>query len=194
MADVPAGQISRLLERIGAGDDVAAARAELLPLVYRDLEHIAAAYARRPGVSLEPRGLVHELYLKLAAGPFAARDRKHFYAVAALAMRQILADRGRRRRAAKRGAEPVQVTLSGIPDHRDAADAAAVDEALRQLEALSPRQARIVELRCLVGATAAEAAAALGISERTVHAEWRLARAWLARALTASATAVEGPG
>jgi RNA polymerase sigma-70 factor, ECF subfamily len=166
-----------------AGGDEASARAELLPLVYRDLEQIAAAYVRAPGVTIEPRGLVHELYLRLASTPIEARDRKHFYAVAALAMRQILADRARRRRAGKRGGDAVRVTLSGIPDNSDPTDAAAVDAALRRLEALSPRQARIVELRCLVGVTAAETAEALGVSERTVHTEWRLARAWLAREL-----------
>lgn len=177
------GDISRLLLRMRSDGDAAQARAELLPLVYRDLEQIAEAYARAPGVTIEPRGLVHELYLRLATTPIDARDRKHFYAVAALAMRQILADRARRRRAGKRGGDQVRVTLSGIPDSSDPADAAAIEEALRRLEALSPRQARIVELRCLVGVTAAETAEALGISERTVHAEWRLARAWLARAL-----------
>jgi RNA polymerase sigma factor (TIGR02999 family) len=187
MADVPEGQISRLLVRLRdpAAADAAAARAELLPLVYRDLERIAAGYAHGAGVSLEPSGLVHELYLRLAATPLDARDRRHFFAVSALAMRQILADRARRRRARKRGGDAQRVTLSGIPDSSDPADAAAVDEALRRLEALSPRQARIVELRCLAGATVAETAEALGVSERTVHAEWRLARAWLARALAA---------
>lgn len=188
MADVPEGRISRLLVRLRdpAADDAAAARAELLPLVYRDLERIAAGYARAPGVSLEPSGLVHELYLRLAATPLDARDRRHFFAVSALAMRQILADRARRRRARKRGGDVERVTLSGIPDSSDPADAAAIDEALRQLEALSARQARIVELRCLAGASVAETAEALGVSERTVHAEWRLARAWLARTLGAN--------
>jgi RNA polymerase sigma factor (TIGR02999 family) len=187
MADVPEGQISRLLVRLRDPDaaDAAVARAELLPLVYRDLERIATAYAHGAGVTLEPRGLVHELYLRLASTPLDARDRRHFFAVSALAMRQILADRARRRKARKRGGDAERVTLSGIPDSSDPADSAAVEEALRQLEALSPRQARIVELRCLAGASVAETAEALGVSERTVHSEWRLARAWLARALAA---------
>jgi RNA polymerase sigma factor (TIGR02999 family) len=117
-----------------------------------------------------------------------ARDRKHFFAIAALAMRQILADRARRKRAEKRGGDAVQVTLSGLADAGEhAADALAVHDALVKLEALSVRQARIVEMRCLVGLTAAETAEALDISERTVHSEWRLARAWLARELGAAA-------
>jgi RNA polymerase sigma factor (TIGR02999 family) len=181
MGGSPPGDITELLGRMRDGDG--AARDALVPLVYRDLEAIATAYARRPGVSLEPRGLVHELYMRLARSPLDARDRKHFFAVAALAMRQILVDRARRRRARKRGGDALRVTLTGVPGAEDGVELIAIEEALRQLEALAPRQARIVELRCLVGLSVAEAAEALGVSERTVHAEWRLARAWLVRAL-----------
>jgi RNA polymerase sigma factor (TIGR02999 family) len=151
--------------------------------VDHDLEAIAAAYARRPGESLEPRGLVHELYLRLARSRLDARDRKHFFAVAALAMRQILVDRARRRKARRRGGDAMRVTLSGLPGVEDGVELIAVEDALRRLEALAPRQARIVELRCLVGLSVAETAEALGVSERTVHGEWRLARAWLVREL-----------
>lgn len=172
--------ITALLARVRDGE--AGARDALLPLVYRELEAIARAYAS-PAMSLEPHGLVHELYLRLAQGSFEARDRKHFYAIAALAMRQILADRARQRRAAKRGGEAVRVTLSGLAETQAAVDALDVEDALARLEELSPRQARIVELRCLVGLSVAETAAALDVSERTVHADWRLARAWLSREL-----------
>jgi RNA polymerase sigma factor (TIGR02999 family) len=176
-----AAEITVLLQRVRDGD--AGARDQLLPLVYGGLEAIARGYVR-PNVSLEPRGLVHELYLKLVASPIDARDRKHFYAIAALAMRQILTDRARKRVAAKRGgAEAVRVTLSGLADTDRASDAVAIDAALAKLEKLSPRQARIVELRCLVGLSVEEAAEAMGLSERTVYAEWRLARAWLVREL-----------
>ncbi len=175
------GGITALLDRMHGGD--AAARDALLPLVYKELEAIARAYVN-PAASLEPRGLVHELYLKLVTSPVEARDRRHFYAIAALAMRQILADRARRRRAAKRGGpERVQVTLSGLADDDRNVDVLAIDDALTKLEALSPRQARIVELRCLVGMSVVEVAEALEVSERTVAAEWRLARAWLTREL-----------
>jgi RNA polymerase sigma-70 factor, ECF subfamily len=180
MGDDP-GQITALLGRMRDGDR--GARDALVPLVYRDLEKIASAYANRPGVSLEPRGLVHELYVKLAATPFNARDRKHFFTVAALAMRQILLDRARRKRARKRGGDAARVTLSDLASEDGAIDVVIVDEALRRLEELSPRQARIVELRCLVGLSVVETADVLDVSERTVHAEWRLARAWLMRAL-----------
>ncbi len=182
MRDDPPGEITALLDRMHGGD-AAAARDALLPLIYQELEAIARAYVN-PAASLEPRGLVHELYLKLIGSPVEARDRKHFYAIAALAMRQILADRARRRKAAKRGGpERVQVTLSGLADDDRNVDVLAIDDALTKLEALSPRQARIVELRCLVGMSVVEVADALEISERTVQSEWRLARAWLTREL-----------
>jgi RNA polymerase sigma-70 factor, ECF subfamily len=186
MGEPAAADITALLGRVGAGEP--GAREALLPLVYRELEAIARGYVpARPAapISIEPHELVHELYLRLASAPVAARDRKHFYAIAALAMRQILADRARRRRAAKRGGDAVRVTLTGLAAAGAERDALAVEDALVRLEALSPRQARIVELRCLIGLSVAETAAALEVSERTVHAEWRLARAWLIRELAA---------
>ncbi len=173
--------ITQLLVRAREGD--AGAKDELFPAVYRDLENIAKAHVRS-GSSIEPRGLVHELYLKLTDAPLDARDRKHFYAIAALAMRQILVDRARKRMSQKRGgAEQERVTLSQLAEDETAVDIVAVDRALEKLEALSARQARIVELRCLVGLTVEETADALEVSERTVAAEWRLARAWLTREL-----------
>ena len=181
MGDAQPGEITNLLGRMREGDG--AARDALVPLVYRDLEVIAAAYTRRPGVTLEPRGLVHELYERLVTAKLDARDRKHFFAIAALAMRQILVDRARRRRANRRGGDALRVTLTQLPAADAEAELVVIDDALTRLEALAPRQARIVELRCLVGLTVAETADALGVSERTVHAEWRLARAWLIRAL-----------
>ena len=191
MGDEPPKAITVLLHRMHDGD--AAARDELLPLIYGELENVARAYVN-PASSLEPRGLVHELYLKLIASKdmVEAKDRKHFFAIAALAMRQILADRARRKKAAKRGGpEQVRVTLSGIADSDQSLDAIAVDDALRKLELLSPRQARIVELRCLIGMSVLETADALEVSERTVHTEWRLARAWLTRELGEAVAAGE---
>ena len=175
-------EITVLLGRMRDGD--ARARDALLPLVYGELEAIARGYVR-PEASLEPRGLVHELYMRIVGAQVDATDRKHFYTIAALAMRQILADRARKRHAAKRGGGAMRVTLSGLADEdRDAdADAMDIEQALAKLEALSARQARIVEMRCLLGMSVPEVAEALGISERTVHGDWRLARAWLSREL-----------
>jgi RNA polymerase sigma factor (TIGR02999 family) len=185
MGSPAAADITTLLGRVGEG--APGAREALLPLVYRELEAIARGYVRRGPASIEPGELVHELYLRLAAAQLAARDRKHFYAIAALAMRQILADRARRRRSAKRGGGVEHVTLTGLAAVDPRRDVEDVEAALRRLEALSPRQARIVELRCLLGLSVAETAAALEVSERTVQADWRLARAWLARELTGTA-------
>jgi RNA polymerase sigma factor (TIGR02999 family) len=183
MGDEPPKAITVLLHRMHDGDS--GARDELLPLVYGELEKIARAYVNSAN-SLEPRGLVHELYLKLIASKdlLEAKDRKHFFAISALAMRQILTDRARRKKAMKRGGpEQIRVTLSGIAESEQQVDAIAVDDALKRLEELSPRQARIVEMRCLIGMSVVETADALDVSERTVHAEWRLARAWLSREL-----------
>jgi RNA polymerase sigma factor (TIGR02999 family) len=174
-------EITALLGRLG--DGAADARESLLSLVYRELEAIARGYLRRGAASIEPGELVHELYLRLAGADLVARDRKHFYAIAALAMRQILADRTRRRRAARRGGGAVQVTLSGLAVAEPARDLADVEAALARLEEISPRQARVVELRCLIGMSTAETAEALDVSMRTVEGDWRLARAWLTREL-----------
>lgn len=181
MHDPAAGEITALLARVRTGDREA--RDAMLPAVYRDLEAIAGAYRRRADISLEPRELVHELYLRIANTALDASDRKHFFATAALAMRQLLADRARRKRARKRGGELARVTLTELPGEGRGLDLLDIEDALRRLEALSPRQARIVELRCLVGLSVAETAEVIGVSERTVHAEWRMARAWLTREL-----------
>lgn len=177
-----AGDLSVLLLRLRDGDT--AARDAILPIVYRDLEAIARGYVGGDQ-SLEPHGLVHELYLRLAQTPIDARSRKHFFALAALAMRQILADRVRKHDSRKRGGDQVRVTLSELGDGRELVDLVAVETALVRLEELSEQQARIVELRCLVGLSVAETAEVLGVSERTVHTHWRMARAWLVRALAA---------
>lgn len=181
---MPSGEISELLAKIGEGDT--ASKDALLVLVYRDLEALARSVMRRSDGSLEPGGLVHELYMRFANTPLAAHDRRHFFAIAARAMRQIVTDRARRKLTAKRGHGFERVTLSDVGARDGSVELLAVDDSLTRLEALSPRQARIVELRCLVGLTVEETADVLEISARTVHAEWRLARAWLARELGAN--------
>jgi RNA polymerase sigma factor (TIGR02999 family) len=103
-------------------------------------------------------------------------------------MRQILVDRARKRQSQKRGGDHAErVTLSGLANQDNGVEVIAIDTALKKLEEKSARQARIVELRCLLGLTVEETAEALGVSERTVAAEWRLARAWLSRELEAYA-------
>lgn len=180
MSDQPVSEVSILIGRLRDGEPDA--RDELLPLVYNELEAIARAYTSGAS-SLDPRGLVHELYLRLVNTSLEPRDRKHFFAIAALAMRQILADRARKKRTAKRGGDTERVPLTGLATGGRLVDLLVVEDVLARLEAISPRQARIVELRCLLGMSVAEIADAIEVSPRTVHAEWQLARAWLVREL-----------
>jgi RNA polymerase sigma factor (TIGR02999 family) len=180
MGDGHAADITMLLGKLSSGD--LASRDRLIPLVYGELEAIARRYIN-PTASIEPHGLVHELFLRISTQPITARDRRHFYATAALAMRQILADHARQRLAAKRGGDLTRVTLTGLAHEERGLDVVAVHDALARLEALSARQAQIVAMHCLVGMSITETAEALELSERTVYAEWRLARAWLTREL-----------
>ena len=160
----------------------------LMPLVYDELRRIAASYMRRerPGQTLQATALVNEVFVRLASErprPFA--DRQHFLAIAALSMRQILVQRARAKRAAKRGGAPDRVTLdesllsAAPPD----IDVLALDEALTRLAALDPEQARIVELRYFGGLTVEETGEVVGVSPATVKRQWAMARAWLKRAV-----------
>lgn len=166
----------------------------LMPLVYDELRRIAAGYIsrERPGQTLQATALVNEAFVRLAAErPREFANRTHFLAIAALSMRQILVQRARARRAAKRGGAPLRVTLD---DHNVGAAAArgagpgdidvlALDEALTRLAALDPEQATIIELRYFGGLTLEETAEAAGVSLATVKRQFAMARAWLKRAL-----------
>jgi RNA polymerase sigma factor (TIGR02999 family) len=164
---------------------------ELLPLVYEELRALAAAYFRRepPDHTLQPTALVHEAYLKLVNQTDAQwKDRAHFFAVAAQAIRRLLIDHSRRRRAAKRQA-PNRVTVelaADTPYHADI-DLLVLDDALKRLAELSERQARVVELRFFGGITVEEVAHVLGVSPNTVKGDWRVARVWLQQVLDESA-------
>jgi len=160
----------------------------LMPLVYDELRRIAAGYIRRerPGQTLQATALVNEAFLRLAAEkarPFA--NRTHFVAIAALSMRQILVQRARARKAAKRGGAPQRVTLNEGLLYREGpdVDVLVLDEALTRLAALDPEQAQIVELRYFAGLTVEETAEAVGVSPATVKRQWVMARAWLKRAI-----------
>lgn len=176
-------QITRLLQRWGEGD--VDAFDQLVPLVYERLRQLARQRLRSdPGATLDPTGLVHEAYLKLADAPRAnLRDRSHFLALASRVMRNLLADHARARRAAKRGGGSTPLALleeaAWMPD--DDLDAVtALDEALVRLEALDARQSRLLEQRYFGGLSLEETAEALGVSLATVKRELRSARAWLA--------------
>jgi RNA polymerase sigma-70 factor (ECF subfamily) len=187
----PVDDTARLLERLRAGDPEAAEA--LFSILYEDLRRIAGRLFRSRGVAhtLEPTALVHEAYLKMAGGGGAGAyaDRAHVLAVAARAMRQVLANHARDRTARKRGGGTPRdrVTLAGVAGPAGSAvDAVAFHEALDRLAGLDDRQARIAEMRLLGGLSIEEIAVLLGVSTRTVELDWRMAKralaAWLAPA------------
>jgi RNA polymerase sigma factor (TIGR02999 family) len=180
------GEITRLLKSIGEGDRDALNR--LFPVVYAELR--AAAHRQlahiRPGDTLQTTALVHEAYLKLlgTARP-VWHDRRHFFAVASRAMRQIVVDYARTQMAQKRGGGAIALTLDEqqLPVADRAHELVRLDGALTELESLSERPARVVELRFFGGLSVEETASAMDISERTVKREWQKARAFLFDAL-----------
>ena len=172
-----------------------------MPVVYDELRRIAARYIgrERPGQTLQATGLVNEAFVRMAAERTREfQNRTHFLAIAALSMRQILVQRARARRAAKRDAGGRQVTLNDLsappsavrpeferadPDRPGDVDVIALDQALNRLAEFDPEQARIVELRYFGGLTIEETAEEVGSSPATVKRQWAMARAWLKRAL-----------
>jgi RNA polymerase sigma factor (TIGR02999 family) len=183
--------ITSLLQRYRKGDKAAAE--ELLPLVYGELKRLAASRLKheRPGHTLQPTALVHEVYLKLAMGtPVDWQDRAHFLAVAAQHMRRIIVDHARAATAGKRGGGHVRISLddfSGVSLPRDAS-MLALDEALTSLKQIDERAAKVVELRFFGGLTEQEVAEALGIGITTMKRDWKFARAWLGARLCGAAT------
>ena len=158
----------------------------LWPLLYDDLRAIARRQLRRerPGQTLVTTALVHEAYLKLVdSSAVAQRGRAYFFAAAARAMRQVLVDHARRRGRLKRqGGEDAPGGISvGVDDF--SAELLDLHDALDRLAAEHPRPARTVECRFFAGLSVEETAEALGVSPRTVKADWALARGWLYREL-----------
>jgi len=181
-----AGEVTQLLEAVRLGEEGAVDR--LVPVVYEELRAMARRELGREarGHTLQPTALVHEAYVKLVAGGLPASDRAHFLAIAARAMRQVLVDHARRRKAVKRGGDRVCTTLtdSGASVDFRPDEIIALDHALEQLE---ERQKLIVEFRFFADMEEKEIAEVLGISDRTVRREWVKARAWLYRSLYPSA-------
>lgn len=165
----------------------------LLPRVYNQLRDIARARLRgeRTDHTLDTSALIHEAYLRLVDGVVADwQDRAHFFAVASTAMRRVLIDHAKQRRAAKRGGVQLRVDLdqlqlsdAGAASATDPDSLIAIDDALGKLEQLHPRQAKAVELRYFAGLTLEEAAEVLSTSAPTVMRDLRFAEAWLAREL-----------
>jgi RNA polymerase sigma-70 factor (ECF subfamily) len=183
MGDAQAGKpLTGLLKAWGDGD--AAARERLLPEVYSELRRRAGAYLRRerPDHTLQPTALVNEVYLRLIdQRDVRWQNRAHFFGIASQLMRRILVDHARSQGADKRGGREVRVALEEDVAQQDGPDIdlIALDSALSKLEALDPRQARVVELRYFGGLSVEETAEALGSSPATVKRDWTLARAFL---------------
>ncbi len=179
--------VTHILSAIEQGDPHAAA--QLLPLVYDELRRLAAAKLahEKPGQTLDATALVHEAYLRLV-GPADGnrwRDRGHFFAAAAEAMRRILVDHARRKRADKRGGggqrfELSEADLVVIPDPDTLLT---IDEALEDLARSDPGSAAVARLRLFAGLSIEEASAALGVSRATAFRDWAYARAILTAAL-----------
>jgi RNA polymerase sigma factor (TIGR02999 family) len=176
-------QATLLLGRLNSGDQDAAR--ELLPLLYDELRSLAARQFRGQPANhtLQPTVLVHEAFLRLVGRPEKDwNDRKHFFAVAATAMRQILVNHARAKNTDKRGGGERRVLLDeGIVGDADGhnLDVLDLDAAMEKLAAIDARKHRVVELRFFAGLTVPEVAEVLGLSVTSIESEWRAARAWL---------------
>ena len=182
MAKREAGDVTALLLQWRRGDK--AALDALLPLIYRQLRLVAHARLRAEGEGnpLQTTELVHEVYLRLIdIDRLSFNDRTHFFAVSARLMRQILVDRARRDRAAKRGGGATLLSLEGVPAAitTKIVDLLALDQALDELAGLEERLCRVVELKFFAGLSIAETAVALDVSPVTVERDWSVAKAWL---------------
>jgi RNA polymerase sigma factor (TIGR02999 family) len=177
------GEITMLLRRMAKGDKNASN--VLLPLVMDELRRLARHYMRneRLGHTLQPTALINEAYMRLAGYErMDWKSRSHFIGMAATVMRQVLLDHARKKQSEKRGAGIVKEALD---DNRAAlspqqsVEIIELDRALKELEKLNPRHAKVVEMRYFGGLSVEESAEALGVSAITVKRDWSVARAWL---------------
>ncbi len=191
MSQDPRTQVTEIIERLTSGDTAGERPEVLLPLIYDELRRLAGSYLRRerPDHTLQATELVHDAYAKLVdQSRVQWQGRTHFFAVAANAMRRLLVDHARKRGRDKRGGGQQRVTLQEeilvLPGFDvSMADLIALDDALTELGDLSPRQSQVVEMRCFAGLKVDEVAENLGVSRRSVEADWTHARAWLRRKL-----------
>ncbi len=175
-------QVTILLQAAHQGD--AQAAEQLLPLVYEELRRLAAAKmaSENPGQTLQATALVHEAWLRLTGDTNRKwNDRTHFFAAAAEAMRRILVDNARRKRAERHGGGQRRTEMPEIAYSSGSGDEQllAVNDALEKFTVLDPQKAELVKLRYFVGMTTEEAAEALGITKDTAKRHWAYARAWL---------------
>jgi RNA polymerase sigma-70 factor (ECF subfamily) len=191
MAQDQKGEITCLLLNWGTGDRAALDR--LIPLVYQELRRLAHLQMRREraGDTLQTTALVNEAYLRLVDYErVRPRDRSHFFAIAAQAMRRILIEKARSRRSNKRGSGAQRLSLSEAADisNHQAADLVALDEALTNLAGIDSRKSQIVELKYFGGLTTEEISEVLGVSTPTVERDWRMAKIWLHREISRTVT------
>lgn len=187
--DEPDDDVTRLLSRVRSGDQ--AATGELLSLAYDQLRGIAArAFRDQPGDhTLQPTALVNEVCVKLLrSGEVTWNDRQHFFRAAGRAMRNLLADHARAKKAQRRGGDGVRVSfdLSEVPTPTRGVDLGALDDSLTKLAALDDRLSSVFELRFLVGLSVTVVAEMLDVSPRTVELDTQFIRAWLQKELSCS--------
>ena len=174
--------VTQLLSELQSGKSGAAD--QLLPLVYHELRRIAGSYMRRErsNHTLQATALVHEAYLQLVDQTRVDwKNRAHFFGVAAQLMRRILVEHARAHHAQKRGGSANKLSLEEAINYfpQKEMTLVALDDSLKELEKLDPRQSKIVELRFFGGLTTDEVSEVMGISTATIEREWRSARAWL---------------
>ena len=175
------GEVTLLLKAMKNGDESASEK--LLPLVYSELHRLARSYMRRerPDHTLQPTALINEAYLRLARDNIDWQSRQHFIGVAANVMRRLLVDHARAHNAARRsgGADRVELGEGLMVSIERSAEVLALHDALTGLEAVDPRQAKVVELRYFGGFSVGEIGDILEMSPRSVKRHWALARIWL---------------
>jgi RNA polymerase sigma factor (TIGR02999 family) len=186
------GDVTLLLERMGAGDSHA--RSELFDTLYPELKRMARLRMSKehPDHTLQATALVNEFFLEIArSNKLSWRNRSHFLAVASVAMRRFLIDYSRERKSNRRGGRITKLSLDGFdhgedrlnPAVNNGVDPLLLSEVLEKLALEEPRMAQVVDMRCFGGLTHAEIAEVLGIDERTAKRDWQVARAWLASRL-----------
>jgi RNA polymerase sigma factor (TIGR02999 family) len=179
-------ETTRLLNRLGRGERSVVSA--VLPLIYDELRSLAARHMKkeRPDHTLQPTALVHEAYLRIVdAKHIEWRGRSEFFALAAQQIRRVLLDHVRGHETQKRGSGAKKVTYD---EHLhaclgDGVDYISLDDALTELARRSERQARVIELRFFAGMSVEDTAEVVGVSPRTVKADWRAARMWLAKVM-----------
>lgn len=177
--------VTLLLKQMADGDESAAS--ELFELVYSDLRARAARLMQSEhGHTLQPTAVVNEAWMKLAGGGVSWESRGHFLGVAAKAMRSVLVDHARAKKASKRGGDAQRVALDAAVHvfEERALDLVRLDAALEQLNQIDPKLGQLVELRFFGGLTIPETAEVMGVSTPTIERGWRAARSWLGHELS----------